>query len=348
MFTRRVTLAVSKTRCTSVIEQLKDESPSRVARVDFGDASAVEVGIAAEILYIPALHLQIWRDAIVPYEANTDDDAFRELHAASHQGRSIAHALFTNVAQCDGDVCILSNISSHDIYHYFEELYKVIILERAGFVGRYVFSAFPSRISQDLPGFSIELLDLLGIARDRVVHVDRPTVFRTAWFTTRIAHADTLAYSNVFFALRNRLAAAASGPAPGPRLWLAGRETRTLVNAEEVHGCLRRHGFTIVDLADASAGQRISAAMNADVIGAPHGSALVHSMFMKEGSTVIECFSPQHIKFHIGAVLRNLKHRYLQMVQTNTARDPYRYGHDVEVNCEHLGNVLEMLDAAKR
>lgn len=187
---RRITLAVPNLVCASVLDHLRAESPARVMQVDFGGGGKpVEVGVAEEILYVPALHLQVWRDRIVPYEANTDD-AFRELQALSQAGEIMAHALFTNVPQYDEDVCVLSNLCSHEYNHFIEELSKVVILERYGFTGRYIFSTWPSRISQELPKFSIEFLDLLGIERERIVRLGRPTLLNSAWFTTRISQAD--------------------------------------------------------------------------------------------------------------------------------------------------------------
>jgi len=341
---RRLTLAVPGLVCASILDQLRVEAPSRLSRVEFGGEKAVEVAVADEVLYVPALHLQVWRNRIVPYEANTDADAFPELQASSRAGEIMAHALFTNVQEWDGDVCVLSNIYSHNFFHFIEELYKIIILERSGFTGRYIFSTFPSRISQDLPKFSIGFLDLLGIERERIVHLTRPTLLRSAWFTTRMSHADTLAYPDVFFALRETLLGAIDGPGLGPRLWLERRHDRAIVNAPEVHECLRRHGFTIVDMSELPIARQIAAAGAAKVLGGPHGAGLVHAMFLSKRSTIIECFSPNYNNPSLFEVYLNMKHRYFQMVQINTPLRPYRHSGEVKVNCTHLKLVLQALD----
>ena len=344
MVARRLTLAVPDLVCASVLDQLRAESPSRISRVDFdGGGKPVEVAAAEEVLYVPALHLQVWHDRIVPSEANSDDDAFPELQGASRAGEVMAHALFANVQQCDEDVCVLSNLYSHNFYHFIEELYKVVILEHSGFIGNYVFSTFPSRISQELPKFSIEFLDLVGIKRDRILHLGRPTVLRSAWFTTRISHADTLAYPDVFFALRQALLGAIDGPGLGPRLWLERRQDRILVNAPEVHERLSRHGFTIVDMAELPVARQIAAAREADVLGGPHGAAMVHCMFQKVRSTVIECFSPEYLNPSVLEISRILEHLYIQLVQTAGPGFEYPYGGNVEINMTHLKLVLEKL-----
>lgn len=340
---QRAILKLPDTICASVLNKLKADAPSRVARVEFTGAKPVEIGIASDVLYVPALHLPVWRERIVPIEANADDDAYLELQRAAWSGQLMAHALFTNVEEWDEDVCVLSNLYSHNFYHFLEELYKVVILERGGFTGKYLFSPFPSRLAQEAPAFTRELLNLLAIAPERIVQVSRPTMLRAAWFTSRISHVDTLQYPGVFFALRNALRAAVSGPSLGRRLWLDRQTSRVLVNQQEVHDCLHRHDFTILDMAELPVDRQIAAAMQAEVLAGPHGAALIHSMFLDEGSTVIECFSPAYVNFHILEVAANLRHRYIQMVPTNTEAAPYPHHGDVAVDCRHLRLVLQQL-----
>lgn len=343
--TRRVTLAVPDLVCASVIDRLRTEAPSRVRTVEFaGDARPPEVAQADGVLYVPALHLQVWRDRVIPAEANADLDSVPELMSEAAAGRIMAHALFTNVDECESPVCVLSNLYSHGFYHFIEELCKVVILERSGFTGGYAFSAFPSRIAQQVPRFARELLGMLGIAPARIVSIARPTVLRDAWFATPVALADTPRYRGVFGALRGALAAAADGPGLGPRLWMERRESRTIANPAPVRECLARHGFEIVDMAELSAAQQVAAAIGAQVLAGPHGAAFVHAMFMKEGSTVIECFSPTYNNPSVLEICSAMRHRYFQIVQTNTPLRPYLHGGNVEINCVHLDLVLQSLD----
>jgi capsular polysaccharide biosynthesis protein len=340
-----VTLAIPKARCASVIDQLRSETPTRVARVDFAGPRPVEVATASDVLYVPALHLQVWRGEIVPDESNIDGDAFPELQLRARTGKIMAHALFTNARRWHEDVCVLSNLFSHNFYHFIEELYKVVILERAGFAGKYVFSRFPSRIASELPRFSLEFLDLLGVAPDRIAYLDRPTLLQSVWYTTRISHADTPSYPGVLDAVREALIGAVCDLSGlGPRLWLERRTFRLLVNAEAVHRCIRRHGFAIVELADLPVARQIAAANKARVLAGPHGAALVHAMFMAKRSTVIECFSPRHINPSVLELCSNLHHRYLQLVQIHTPLIDYKHGGDVEINLRHLELTLQSLE----
>lgn len=331
---------------TSALARLREETPTRVARVDFGDAGQpVEAAAIDHVLYLPALHLQIWRGRIVPNEANADDDAFLELQECARNGAVLAHAPFVNIDEIDEDVCVLSNFYSDNFFHFFEELYKVIILERAGFTGRYAFSAFPSRIAQTRPNFSAELLEQLGIGQSRILHLTEPTLLRSAWLTTRIAHADTPRYPGAFFALREALIAAiADRPGLGPRLWLDRRGDRAVVNAPQVNKIVTRHGFTIVEMSELSAAAQIAALQTAQVLGGPHGAAMIHAMFLKERSTVIECFSPNYVNPCILEICRILKHTYYQIVGTTMPLFEYQHGGNVEINLNHLNLVLRNLN----
>ena len=168
-------IALDQLVCARVLDRLRDECPRSIDIVDFAQGGRpIEVGAARDVLYLPELHLQIWRDGIIPYEVNADDDAIQE--GSIHSG-AVVRSGVSLIDASDQDVCILSNLYSHNFAHFFEELYKVVILERQGFSG--VFSPFPTRIAKTLPTFSTQFLEFLGIPRERILHVDVPTVFRT-------------------------------------------------------------------------------------------------------------------------------------------------------------------------
>ncbi len=331
----------------SVLDELRSSAPSRVVQVDFGPGNKpAEIGAAGEILYLPALHLQLWRDTVVPREANFDADAFDELQANISSGTVQISELLDDIDEIDSEVCILSNLYSNNFFHFFEELYKVTILERGGFRGRYVLSPFGDRHFPALPPFAAQFLELLGIRDDRILMCREPTVFRSSWLTTPIGCGDTIAYSNVFLALRAALITAATAIAPGigPRLYLERSPKRVVVNAQEVRECVSRYGFATVDMATLPVAQQIAAAHHAEVLVGTHGSGMLHCAFQKEKSTVIECFSPHFMDFFILDILHILDHRYSQIVAMDR-RAPigYEYGVDVVIDCHHLELVLKQL-----
>jgi capsular polysaccharide biosynthesis protein len=154
-------------------------------------------------------------------------------------------------------------------------------------------------------------------------------------------------YRNVFFALREALLDAALKRAGSlaTRLWMERRSSRPIVNWDDVKVLLDRYGFTTVDMAMLPVARQIAAVHHAQVLGGAHGAAMVHSMFLPERATVIECLSPLFVNSCILDFCQNLRLRYEQLVQSHKPYTPsaYRYGWDVEVNCQHLELVLQSL-----
>lgn len=335
----------------SVLDRLRETQRSAIAEVDLAGAAAanpVEVALRQEILYLPALHLQVWRDRYIPLEANTDPSALQDLKRWIDDGIASESARLDDLQEVSADVCILSNIYSHNFFHYLEELYKVVVLESVGFTGSYVLahsSGAPRQLailSEGLPGFSQPLLNLLGIDERRILYCDRPTRFRSAWLTTRLAHIGIHKYKQCFLRLREALLAAACSRASGvaPRLWLQRGGFRIVVNQEEVNECLQRYDFTLIDMAELPVAQQIAAAHGAAVIGGPHGAGMVHSMFMKERSAVVECFSPMYIYPCFTDICLNLGHRYFQIVGYHIETAPYQYYLNVHIDIGQLELAL--------
>ena len=88
--------------------------------------------------------------------------------------------------------------------------------------------------------------------------------------------------------------------------------------------------------------RQIAVSSRARCLGGVHGAAFVHTMFLAECSTVIECFSPEFVHPCMLGVCRHLNHRYFQIVFDNF--DKYPYGRDVMIDCAHLELVLRSLE----
>jgi hypothetical protein len=311
--------------------------PSR-AQVDevLLDGTAYTVATIDNVLYLPELRLQVLEDMVVPEEAVRDRRNFElEQRNRWHGGGGLLRTSF-GVREVDETVCILSNLYSHNFTHWLEELLKVTILERAGYTGRYVLSP--------LPPFALEFLRLLGVPRERIDDaVTEPTMFRAAVYTTAANFDAPDGWPSAFLALRAALldrVADVRSPC-GARLWLdrganvesAGRD---LVNTEEVHAFVERHGFERVDIGSLPLGLQLAAARDAAVIAGAHGSAFAHCAFMKERSTVIECFSPLYLNGASFGICRVLAHRYLLVVASNSQYFPYPHGNRVHVPLDQL------------
>jgi capsular polysaccharide biosynthesis protein len=218
-------------------------------------------------------------------------------------------------------------------------------LETYGFKGRYILSG--------MPNFAAEFLEMLGVSPARIVRdLDTPALLRSVMLTTPInLMYDVTYYKNVFLALRKALLASVdrSGLAPyAERVWLArgvkALHGRRIVNAEDVEKVLTRFGFQVVDMGTMPARGQIAVSSRARCLGGAHGAAFVHTMFLAEYSTVIECFSPEYVHPCMLRVCRHLNHRYFQIVFDNFNK--YPHGHDVMIDCAHLELVLRSLETS--
>lgn len=328
--------------CRSVIKA-PEAAPAQVEEVLFDGAAAYTVTTVDNVLYLPELRLQVIEDRVVPEEAilepwNLEFEQRNSWHGAGGRFRTRF-----DVREVNETVCILSNFYSHNFTHWLEELLKVTILERAGYAGRYVLSS--------MPPFASEFLRLLGIPGERINdEVREPTVFRSAVYTTAM-HFDALVCPGAFLALRAALlASVADVRSPyAARLWLDRGPNvefadRDLVNPEEVHACVERHGFERVDIGSLPLERQLAAARDAAVIAGAHGSAFAHCALMKERSTVIECFSPLYLNGAVFGICRALDHRYLLVVDSNSRYSPYPHGNRVHVNLQQLELAFRHLE----
>ena len=347
-------LDLQKLISKSIIEEALESNPDSVRKVETHMGNTAHVLAAENVLYLPELGLQIIDDRTVPTEGIVDpwnlghlQRRFERRDQGAGEEAAPFSSYFSTKYVAEG-ACILSNMFSVNFSHFTEELLKVLILERAEFSGPYVYTS--------LPKFAFEYWDALGLDRRRLMQVSlEPAVFRSALYTTNLNFVDLSKCPDIFFELRDRMFATATGISSpfGKRLWLdrgsnVHDRERGLVNSEEVDSFLDGYGFTRLDIGGLPLLQQIAAARDADVIAGPHGSAFLHCMYMKPESTVIEIFSPNYLNGYSFEICRVLRHRYVMIVGDNAPHWPYRYGKAVHVPYSQLRLALELLSPPQR
>jgi capsular polysaccharide biosynthesis protein len=65
---------------------------------------------------------------------------------------------------------------------------------------------------------------------------------------------------------------------------------RRIINQEEIAQTVKAFGFQSIHFEDLSLREQLQRALSADAMIGAHGSGLCHSLFMDEGSTLIELF----------------------------------------------------------
>ena len=314
------------------------------ADLGHGDTARIQVAHATDVLYLPSAllkgqSLQIVEGRFIPIEAVFDSFTVEfAKQQLTMNGATIYDKEF-ETDEYEDDVCILGNVFSRNFTHWHEELMKVVVIERCGIECKYVLAALPS--------FAKELIILMGIPEDRLLEINRPTIFRRALFTTPVSYRNLSAHPGVLYALREIFFQinVTDQPFFGRKLWLnRNKQTRlgrTLVNFEEVNKCLEEFDVKTLDMGALPIRTQIAVARNLEVISGIHGSQFVHSQLMATDSVVIECFSPFYLNPTYTEIYRVLCHRYSQISSTNTPVFPYRYGVDVEVDCSQLRLALE-------
>ena len=337
-------LFLEQLTCASVIEDgARSVTPVQESSVSAFASDGVRAARVAEVLYLPDIGLQLVDGQMVPLEAIQNAWRLEFEQRRNFAGRAEAYCNPFETTVVDEEVCILTNLYSRNFSIWIaEELIKVIVLERSGYRGRYFVGA-------RLPEFTMQFMSLLGVPEDRILRVVKgPTVFKSVVYVTAIQARTMARYPGPFFALREALLqAAGQHPSSARRLWMerrvgvnnAGRE---VVNAEEVFALIGRYGFEVVDMAAQPLPSQIALANGAEVISGPHGAAFIHAMFMHQGSTVIECFSPEFINTNWFGMLQLMQHRYFMIVHKR-AHDPYPFGHQIMVDCAHLELTLQSL-----
>jgi hypothetical protein len=349
MLQRHPPLQLSDLVAHSIIEEALERNPGAVPEVRAHLGRTVHVLSVENVLYVPSLGLQIVDDRVVPAEGivDTSNLAFLQRRFDRTGGDEEIACLSRSFSPryIDNEVCILSNVFSRNFSHFTEELFKVLILERAGHTGPYVYTTLPS--------FAFEYWDALGLDRSRLTQVPSdPVVFRSALYTTNLNFLDLSKCVDVFFELRERMVSATTERSSpyGSRLWLDGGANldpdRALVNSEEVDQYLEAYGFTRLDIGTLPLLEQIAASQAADVIAGPHGSAFMHCVYMEPRSTVIEIFSPNFLNGQYSVeICRMLGHRYVLIVGDNAPGNgwPYPHGTAVELPLNQLGLALQSL-----
>lgn len=162
-----------------------------------------------------------------------------------------------------------------------------------------------------------ELIGLLGLdaypttspAKDRAVRADRllapcipnPHLMAPSWTTSW---------------LKASLPAQQTSDRPR-RLYVTrggARNTRRLVNEDEILRQLEPHGFVVLDPGAHSVQEQIDHFTAAEVIVAPHGAALANLAFCSPGVRILELFAPRYVNPCYWAIADNIpdvRYRYL-------------------------------------
>jgi capsular polysaccharide biosynthesis protein len=214
-----------------------------------------------------------------------------------------------------GSYLWLWNLRAGNIWHWImEALPKVIIAEEGGFDGYYIIPEVT-----DNSGYIYESLELIGIAPERIKSYDgKPWRVERLYLPEIMNGNHQIAkFPKIISKLRRRLIDACSQLSFSlDRIYIARENSnlsRRIKNELQMMNVLFNYGFHRVVMENFSLKEQISIAVGANCLLAPHGAGMVHCLFLKPQSLVIELFPTTYINPCMLPVIDQLQHRYFMI-----------------------------------
>lgn len=125
--------------------------------------------------------------------------------------------------------------------------------------------------------------------KSNVVRIDRLNV-------PVLPRATNQAHPNVVQALRDQFLPNVENSLSKRRIYLTRMGSkRCITNEEEIRHLLERYDISTVRLEDMSFHMQVQLFSNAELVIAPHGAGAANIIFLPEGASVIELFSPNYV-----------------------------------------------------
>lgn len=222
-----------------------------------------------------------------------------------------------------GSYLWLWNLRAYNIWHWIMEgLPKVIMAQENGFDGWYIIPEVT-----DNSRYIYESLMLMGIAPERIKSYDgQPWRVERLYIPQALNGNRQLSrFPEIISRVRHQLVAACSPLRYScDRIYIARqnpRLSRRVTNELHLLEILFKYGFQRVVMENYSLKEQIAIAAAADCLVAPHGAGMVHALFMKPRSLVMELFPTTYINPCMLPVIDHLQHRYFMMPSHHTSVD---------------------------
>ena len=235
-----------------------------------------------------------------------------------------------------GQAVSLISAASYNFYHWIiDSLPKVTIAEGCGFTGTYLVPA------AGVNPIVNESLALLGIDPGRILAMEYPVVtVQELWIPTHF-HGHLMEDTpelHAEFRKQMLLGATKISVPSRKRLYIKrtpARKIRFVANSEELESLISTYGFEPFEMERMTLREQIALAAKAECLMGPHGAGILHSLWMPEGSQVIELLPSSYPSEVMSVHSRLLQHRYVPHLVP--AEGPMM---QMTVNCEALSKEL--------
>jgi tetratricopeptide (TPR) repeat protein len=263
----------------------------------------------------------------------------------------ISSSQISPVKIIDGDVAVLSVRWGGTVYFHwlFDVISRLDLLEKSGMNFEKIDYFLINRYQQS---YEKEFLSILGIKPAQILesyhhpHIQAKRVIVPS--VPPRGQSMITAWGCQFLKQKlcqiNKYTPRSSTPT---RLYL-GRQNaiyRVVLNEEEVIQFLEKRGFYSVNLETMSVVEQASLIAQAEVIIAPHGSALSNLVFCERGTKIIELFSPMYVLNYYWLIcnLCGLEHYHvLGNLLENEEEDMSPQKKNILVNLHQLERVINL------
>jgi hypothetical protein len=209
----------------------------------------------------------------------------------------ISHPFFTfstNVRKIQGTSAVLISPQSHNYYHWLFD-----VLPRIKFYKSVHEQIDYYCISSAVPKKFLDVLTLFGIPNERILLVNNNTKLHfDNLFIASLPGSEGRTPGWAVSYLRGVLLNGVITTTTSRKIYLKRSENaeRKVLNEAEVTVFLQEEGFEIVDPDMLSIAEQSALMQVASVVVGVHSAALANTLFAKEGTTVIEIFSPDYFR----------------------------------------------------
>jgi capsular polysaccharide biosynthesis protein len=248
------------------------------------------------------------------------------------------------VRRVSGSVGVLTTYRSNIYYHWLlDTLPRLHLLQTAGIPFEKLV------VGEDLP-YQRQSIQLLGIDPVRIIaerglHLQADSLLVPS-MPGRTGNPPKWACEF----LRGALMAGVPSDLPASSRLFVSREhsrSRLITNEHEIFEALRPYGFVKLRPEDLTFAEQIDAFSRAEFVVAPHGSALANLVFCREGTHVVELFSPNYVNVMYWALSNQVGLDYSCVLGTGRAAPSAHRGRriheDMTIDTLVLRHLLEDL-----
>jgi hypothetical protein len=299
---------------------------------------------------------RVWSDSAI---ITADDRLLKEL---SMLPRKIIedHPIFSklklrSVYHIEGTAAVLSARSGDNYYHWMFDVLPRLELITLG--GRSISLIDKFIINSSRFRFQIETLTHLSIPQEKLVEIEKYSHIKADQLLVPSLRTTTNDKIGSKFACnflrREFMPKMKESLNTSERIYISRSKAqyRRILNEEQVTDVLDKLGFVPISLESISIFEQVSIFSSAKVIISPHGAGLTNTVFCREGTKLIEIFSPNYLHVCYWSICNYVGIEYYYLIGEGQRPPeyvhipkPFPYRDNIIVNINALLSLMSLAD----